>query len=297
MADYIQLYSIDNILRTYREEVTDRRLAIFDVGPENSYYFVKRKPYKFTSLGLILITAGTCEITVNLELTLVKRDDIIVVLPGQLFEIIKHSDDFSVKAIFIDSELIIEAGFHVKSNTLVEFLSSKYPKIISLDKKIVRDLRYNLTKISKYLVKNDNIFSKDLVLHHFSVLMYEMGDFYNRVVKAKSTKKEVRKEELAKKFLYLVSTHFKRERNVQFYADEMFISRKHLTKIIVEVFNKSPKQIISETIVLEAKVLLKNPNYSVSDVVTDLNFVDSSVFSKFFKNYAGISPTNFITGN
>ncbi|WP_333661389.1 helix-turn-helix domain-containing protein [Chishuiella changwenlii] len=297
MADYIQLYSIDNILRTYREEVTDRRLAIFDVGPENSYYFVERKPYKFTSLGLILITAGTCEITVNLELTLVKRDDIIVVLPGQLFEIIKHSDDFSVKAIFIDSELIIEAGFHVKSNTLVEFLSSKYPKIISLDKKIVRDLRYNLTKISKYLVKNDNIFSKDLVLHHFSVLMYEMGDFYNRVVKAKSTKKEVRKEELAKKFLYLVSTHFKRERNVQFYADEMFISRKHLTKIIVEVFNKSPKQIISETIVLEAKVLLKNPNYSVSDVVTDLNFVDSSVFSKFFKNYAGISPTNFIAGN
>lgn len=297
MADYIQLYSIDNILRTYREEVTDRRLAIFDVGPENSYYFVERKPYKFTSLGLILITAGTCEITVNLELTLVKRDDIIVVLPGQLFEIIKHSDDFSVKAIFIDSELIIEAGFHVKSNTLVEFLSSKYPKIISLDKKIVRDLRYNLTKISKYLVKNDNIFSKDLVLHHFSVLMYEMGDFYNRVVKAKSTKKEVRKEELAKKFLYLVSTHFKRERNVQFYADEMFISRKHLTKIIVEVFNKSPKQIISETIVLEAKVLLKNPNYSVSDVVTDLNFVDSSVFSKFFKNYAGISPTNFIASN
>lgn len=297
MADYIQLYSIDNILRTYKEEVTDRRLAIFDVGPENSYYFVKKKPYKFTSLGLILITAGTCEITVNLELTLVKRDDIIVVLPGQLFEIIKHSDDFSVKAIFIDSELIIEAGFHVKSNTLVEFLSSKYPKIIPLDKKIVRDLRYNLTKISKYLVKNDNIFSKDLVLHHFSVLMYEMGDFYNRVVKAKSTKKEVRKEELAKKFLYLVSTHFKRERNVQFYADEMFISRKHLTKIIVEVFNKSPKQIISETIVLEAKVLLKNPNYSVSDVVTDLNFVDSSVFSKFFKNYAGISPTNFIAGN
>lgn len=297
MGDYIQLYSIDNILRTYKDEVTDRRLAIFDVGPENSYYFVKQKPYKFTSLGLILITSGTCEITVNLELTLVKRDDIIIVLPGQLFEIIKHSDDFSVKAIFIDSELIIEAGFHVKSNTLVEFLSSKYPKIISLDKKIVRDLRYNLTKISKYLVKNDNIFSKDLVLHHFSVLMYEMGDFYNRVVKAKSTKKEVRKEELAKKFLYLVSTHFKRERNVQFYADEMFISRKHLTKIIVEVFNKSPKQIISEAIVLEAKVLLKNPSYSVSDVVTDLNFVDSSVFSKFFKNYAGVSPSSFVASN
>ena len=161
MSEYIQLYSIDNILRTYKEEVTDRRLAIFDVGPENNYYFVKHKPYKFTSLGLILITKGTCEITVNLEPTLIKRDDIIIVLPSQL----------------------------------VEFLSSKYPKIISLDKKVVRDMRYNLNKISKYTIKNDNLFAKDLVLHHFSVLMYEMGDFYNRAVKAKSTIKEVRKEE------------------------------------------------------------------------------------------------------
>ena len=82
MSEYIQLYSIDNILRTYKEEVTDRRLAIFDVGPENIYYFVKHKPYKFTSLGLILITKGTCEITVNLEPTLIKRDDIIIVLPS-----------------------------------------------------------------------------------------------------------------------------------------------------------------------------------------------------------------------
>ena len=104
MSDYIQLYSIDNILRTYKEEATDRRLAIFDVGPENNYYFVKRKPYKFTSLGLILITAGTCEITVNLEPTLIKRDDIIVVLPGQLFEIIEHSADFAVQAIVADSQ-------------------------------------------------------------------------------------------------------------------------------------------------------------------------------------------------
>ncbi|WP_313386291.1 helix-turn-helix domain-containing protein [Chishuiella sp.] len=295
MRDYIQVYSIDNILRTYREQVVDRRLAIFDVGPSNSYYFVEGKPYKFTSLGLILVTAGTCEITVNLRPNLIRLNDIIIVLPGQLFEIIEHSKDFAVKAIFIDSNLIIEAGFHVKSNSLIDFLSSKYPKIISLDRKIVRDMKYNLNKISMYLVKNDNIFSRDLVLHHFSILMYEMGNFYNKSVAEQSSTKEVRKEELAKRFLYLVSTHFKRERSVSFYADEMYISRKHLTKIIVEVFNKSPKQIISEAIILEAKVLLKNPDYSVSDVVTDLNFVDSSVFSKFFKNYAGISPTAFIT--
>ena len=57
------------------------------------------------------------------------------------------------------------------------------------------------------------------------------------------------------------------------------------------------KQIIAEAIVLEAKVFLKNPKYSVSDVVTELNFIDTSVFSKFFKNYAGVSPRTFIASN
>nr|WP_255669535.1 helix-turn-helix domain-containing protein [Myroides oncorhynchi] len=73
----------------------------------------------------------------------------------------------------------------------------------------------------------------------------------------------------------------------------MFISRKHLTKIISEVFQKTPKQIISDTIILEAKILLKNPKSSITDIVSELNFADLSVFSKFFKTYTGISPTDF----
>nr|WP_262903894.1 helix-turn-helix domain-containing protein [Myroides odoratimimus] len=73
----------------------------------------------------------------------------------------------------------------------------------------------------------------------------------------------------------------------------MYISRKHLTKIIVEVFQKTPKQIISETIILEAKVLLRNPKSSITDIINELNFTDLSVFSKFFKTHAGVSPTDF----
>jgi AraC-like DNA-binding protein len=77
----------------------------------------------------------------------------------------------------------------------------------------------------------------------------------------------------------------------------MFISRKHLTKIITDVFKKSPKQIIAESVILEAKVLLKNPQFAISDVVTALNFQDTSVFSKYFKNYTDVSPSAFKTDN
>lgn len=294
---YIQVYSLTDIINRNSDVLVDKRLAIFDIGPQNNRYFVIEKPYQFTTMGLILITAGICEITINLEPLTVQKNDLLIVLPNQFFEILTFSDNFSVKAIFIDADLFIEGGFHIKSNNLIDFLSSKYPKVISLDNQVTRDIKYHLKKLNFLVVKNEHLFSKNLVLHHFSILIYELGNFYNRAVLAHNASKEIRKEELAKKFLYLVSTHFKRHRNVQYYADEMFISRKHLTKIITNVFNKPPKQIIAESIILEAKVLLKNPQFTISDVVTALNFQDTSVFSKYFKNYVGISPSAFKMDN
>lgn len=292
-TSYIQVYSLSDITNRYKNILTDRRLAILDIGPKHKQYFVVDKPYQFTTFGLILVTEGRCEITINLEPTIIKKDDLLVVLPNQFFEIKRLTDDFTVKTVFIDPDLFLEAGFHVKSHSLISFLSSEYPKVITLNKDVFRVVKSTVKRLTQLNYNNNNIYAKNLIIHHFSILMYELGNFYSKAVLEKNNNKLQRKEELAKKFIYLVSTHFKKERSVQYYAEEMFISRKHLTKIIAEVFQKTPKQIITDTIILEAKILLKNPKTSITDIVNDLNFQDLSVFSKFFKTYTGISPTDF----
>jgi len=296
-SDFVQVYSLDNITDRYKHILTDKRLAIFEIGPKHNQYFVVDRPYQFNVFGLILVTRGKCEITINFEPTMVKKDDLLVVLSNQLFEIKKCTDDFTVKTLFVDADIFLEAGFHIKSNNLIQFLSSQYPKIISLDKTVISKIRNNLKELSKLCFRNEHTFGKDLILNYFSILMYELGHFYNKTILIQNNGKQLRKEETTKTFLYLVATHFKKEHSVQFYADQMYISRKHLTKTIVDVFKKTPKQIISETIILEAKVLLKNPRLSISDVINELNFQDLSVFSKFFKTHTGISPTEFKNNN
>ncbi|MDM1379025.1 AraC family transcriptional regulator [Myroides marinus] len=289
----MQVYSLSDITNRYKNVLTDKRLAILDIGPKHKQYFVIDKPYQFTTFGLILVTEGRCEITINLEPTIIKKDDLLVVLPNQFFEIKRLTDDFAVKTVFIDPDLFLEAGFHVKSHSLISFLSSEYPKVITLNKNVFRIMNNTVKRLTQLSYNNNNIYAKNLIIHHFSILMYELGNFYSKAVLEKNDTKIHRREELAKKFIYLVSTHFKKERSVQYYAEAMFISRKHLTKIIVEVFQKTPKQIITDTIILEAKILLKNPKTTITDIVNDLNFQDLSVFSKFFKTYTGISPTDF----
>ncbi|WP_010249267.1 helix-turn-helix domain-containing protein [Myroides injenensis] len=290
--DYIQIYSLTDIIKRYQHKLTDNRLAIFDIGPRQNQYFILNRPYQFTTFGLIIVTGGECEITINLEPQVVKKDDMLVILSSQFFEIKQFTDDFAVKAIFIDADLFLEAGFHIKSHNLLNFLSSQYPKVITLQKKIRIEVTTILKRLNHLIYSKEHLFAKPLILHYFSILMYELGNYYTKS-QAQSIGKRQRKEEIAKNFLFLVSSNFKKQRSVQFYADTMFISRKHLTKIVTDTFQKTPKQIISESIILEAKVLLKNPAITISEIISILNFPDASMFSKFFKNHTNMSPTEF----
>ena len=294
MKEVILQYSIRDLIDQGPKSLAHKKVTMFDLKASwHSRYLSKETAYKFSSLGIIHIYKGCCDITVNLEKKRINKDDILVVLPSQIFEIIQYSNDFEVKAVFVDSEMIVEAGYHIKSQNLIEFLSPQYPKIISLDRKTARDVKYNFMKIYSYIFKNNNVFSHELVIHHLSILMYELGNFYHHMVNSSEGYIPNRKEELSKQFILSVGTHFKENREVQFYADKLFVSRKHLTKVITEVLNKSPKLIISDAVILEAKVLLKNPNFTISDVANLLNFSDLSIFNKFFKKNTGYSPRDF----
>jgi len=294
MKDVILQYSIRDLIDQGPKNLRHKKVTMFDLkASSHSRYLSKETAYKFSSMGIIHIYNGTCDITVNLEKKRIVKNDIMVVLPGQIFEIIKFTKDFEVKAVFVDSEMIIEAGYHIKSQNLIEFLSPQYPKIISLDRKTARDVKYNFMKIYTYIFNNDNVFSDELVIHHLSILMYELGNFYHHMVNSSENYVPNRKDEIGKQFILLVGTHFRESREVQFYADKLFVSRKHLTKVITEVLKKSPKTIISDAVVLEAKVLLKNPNFTISDVANLLNFSDLSIFNKFFKKITGMSPSEY----
>lgn len=98
---------------------------------------------------------------------------------------------------------------------------------------------------------------------------------------------------MAVRFIGLIARDFRQHREVQYYADQMHISRKHLTRSVKEVYDLTPKQIIDKKIIGEAKVLLQKTELTISEVMQELNFDDQAAFSKFFKNNTGLSPLSY----
>ena len=95
------------------------------------------------------------------------------------------------------------------------------------------------------------------------------------------------------RFLYLMHTNCRYHHTVKWYADQLYVSPDALSAKLKKLYGKTANQLISESLIEEAKVCLLNPANSVQDVAEKLCFSDQASFSKFFKRYCGMSPGQF----
>lgn len=93
-------------------------------------------------------------------------------------------------------------------------------------------------------------------------------------------------------FRSLVNEYFKKEKQVQFYADKLQISVKSLNKILLNSLGKSAVDFIREKTFLESIRLLKHSTLSVKEIAFELGF-GPVYFVKFFKKHSGNTPAKF----
>jgi AraC family transcriptional regulator, regulatory protein of adaptative response / methylphosphotriester-DNA alkyltransferase methyltransferase len=75
-------------------------------------------------------------------------------------------------------------------------------------------------------------------------------------------------------------------------ADLLFIHPVHLSNTIHEVLGQSPCDIYEEKLILIAKELLLASDRPVARIAENLTY-DPSNFTKFFKRFTGMTPTEF----
>lgn len=99
--------------------------------------------------------------------------------------------------------------------------------------------------------------------------------------------------EMLTRFKKLVEQYYKEMRSVNEYADKLNVSPNHLNRLIKQQSGKTASAIIQETLLLEAKSLLKYSDKTISEIAFELHFTDSSHFNHFFKQATGLSPKQY----
>lgn len=94
-------------------------------------------------------------------------------------------------------------------------------------------------------------------------------------------------------FQHMLETHFKENKDVAFFAEQLGLAANSLSKKIKKHFGKSPSKLIQERVVLEAKKLLHLTRKPIKEIAAELNFEDEFYFSRYFKKEVGVSPRQF----
>ncbi|TDQ19441.1 helix-turn-helix protein [Algoriphagus boseongensis] len=80
------------------------------------------------------------------------------------------------------------------------------------------------------------------------------------------------------------------------FADQLNIHVNHLNRAVKEMTGKTTSQLISDRLLQESKILLKQSKWNVSEIAYALGFNEVTHFNNFFKKSMNQSPTQFRKG-
>jgi AraC-like DNA-binding protein len=107
--------------------------------------------------------------------------------------------------------------------------------------------------------------------------------------------KEKNSEKLNQLLLFrkYIEESYTKMRRVKEYCKNRGLSEKQLSRLVRQLTDKSPKQLMDERLILEAKRLLSHSGMSVKEISFSLGFEEPTNFNKYFKKHEKITPLQF----
>lgn len=96
-----------------------------------------------------------------------------------------------------------------------------------------------------------------------------------------------------RRFVALVESHHKQQWGVARYANVLGITAPHLNSLCKRYAGRSAKRLIHDRLLLAARRGLAYTDNSVAAVGRELGFADPSYFTRFFRRFEGVTPSQF----
>lgn len=259
--------------------------------PFGAYYKKHTKlhvAHRHSFYHLVIFTKGKGEHTIDFEKFKVAAGQIYFMKPGQV-----HSWNFDngVDGYVVNFPEDLFTGFLADSRYLNSFAFLKgvaTDSVIQLDGEALKEA----TSIIKRIVKetsNEELQRIDMIRVYLLALFVNV----NRAIDVPAIGVPLQQQAILNDYQRSVETHFADKRLPKEYAAMLHITPNYLNAVCKQLTGKSAGEIIRDRILLEAKRLLVNAKYSMTDIAMQLSFTDSPHFSRFFKKYTNLTPEEF----
>ncbi len=207
----------------------------------------------------------------------------------------QDDDQFGYFCIFTD-DFLIKNKSGVILDDLPIFQPGGYP-IFQLSDEAAEEINSIFKKMAKEL-SSDYAYKYDLLRNYVLELIHYGQKLQPASVLHPTHNASARVSSL---FIELLERQFPIEsphqklslRTAKDYADRLSVHVNHLNKVLKENTGKTTTDIIAGRIVQEAKILLKQTDWNISEISYCLGFEEVAHFSNFFRKQTSIAPIAF----
>lgn len=224
-------------------------------------------PHRHDFWQVILITDGAGIHQIDFETFKVRPRQVFIIKPGQVHR------------------------WQMKKNIkglIVEFTRTSQ-LISSSDELVMNPLEFRELQMISEVMHQE--FTKKLKDHDTS-LRSLLTAFLIHLERFSGTKEEA-SSSIIDGFRNLVEKHFKTEHRVEFYAKKLNVTPKALTMQVTRAIGKSPRAMIQERFMMEARRHLAFTSMSISEIGYELGFEDANYFTRFFRLHEKMTPAAF----
>ncbi|MCB0191500.1 MAG: AraC family transcriptional regulator [Anaerolineae bacterium] len=270
---------------------------VFDIA--ETYKEAKRKnqmPYNRRAYYKISLVRGKNRAEYADKVIDIQKNALLFATPKVPYHWIAQDDNQSGSFCVFTDAFLIKTKSGVILDELPIFRSGGYPVFKITDEEaeeielIFRKMQREIA--SDYEYKYDLLRNYVLELIHYGQKLQPVTALRaNQNAAARITSLFI---ELLERQFPIESTSQKLElRSAKEYAERLAIHVNYLNKVLKENTGKTTTEMITGRIILEAKLLLKQTDWNISDIAYSLGFDEVAHFSNFFKKQTSLAPLTF----
>ena len=250
-----------------------------------------RNPHKFDFFIFVNHISGSLKVNIDMvEHELNNPFNVIKLAPGQIVSF-EPQNDFDAMILCLSKRFVENLLVYV--NGSVSFRFGKQIGAVEHYEVNDNDPSPNIffMAVQNCLRDKTNPYRLQVVQHLMMAMFYASEKV--REIDNDNQPSRTNADVLSKKFLELVNLNFRKERQLQFYADALCITPRYLSRVVKECTGSSAAEWIERCVVLEARALLKSTNMTIQQISDELNFPSQTFFGKYFKRRVGMSPKEY----
>lgn len=255
---------------------------------------IPREPTSMSFILMALCKHGKAQYSIDTREQTVKPGDLLFISERHIVDNYMASPDFECLCIMVSTEFYHGFIQNVKNVSSLLLFSMNNP-VVSLTPREIQVYSNYYQTIREKMSDRGHHYRTNLVKALLLAMFYDMSNVIWRVEQQES-KSQTRADVIFANFIRLLEQHFRQERRVSWYAEQLCITPKYLSEIVKQVSKRTPNEWIDNYVILVIRVLLKNSTKSIKEIAEELQFPNQSFLGKYFKEHIGVSPSQYRKG-